>query len=131
MAETQRIKGEITVQFPFQLLNLNGREIDCYGSMRDAQRGAEGLAQGWSIVVQEHRFAPIPGTWSGHEICGVCGLMESRHDEFVPQTVTEDPVPYPTAKLPADPWGRLYPVLVCPECSVYVHDEAIHRRSHD
>ena len=129
-AETQRIKGEITVQYPFQLLNLNGKGVDCYLTMRDAQRSAEGLAPGWSIVVLEHRFAPIPGLWGNPEeqMCGVCGLLESRHDEFTPQTVTSDPVPFPRVQLPQDPWRQLEPVAVCPECSAFVHDEAVHRR---
>lgn len=131
-AETQRIKGDITVQFPFQLLNLNGAEVDCYRSMRDAQRGAEGLADGWSIVVQEHRFDPIAGLWGSpqEQMCGVCGLLESWHDKFTPETVTQDPVPFPRVELPQDPWRRLLPIAVCPECSAYVHDEAVHRKSH-
>ena len=130
MAETQRIKGEITVQFPFQLLNLLGTEVDCYRSMRDAQRGAVGLAEGWRIIVTEHRFDPIPGVWGrpAEQMCGVCGLLESRHGEFEPQTVTQDPVPFPEVQLPMDPWRKLYPLKVCPHCSAFVHDEDVHRR---
>ena len=131
-AKTQRISGEITVQFPFQLLNLNRHEVDSYATMRDAMRGSEGLADGWSIIVTEHRFDPIPGHWGyqKEQMCGVCGLLESRHEEFVPQVVTQDPVPFPKVELPMDPWRKLYPLKVCPECSAYVHDEDVHRRSH-
>jgi hypothetical protein len=129
-AETQRIKGEILVQFPFQLLNLNGAEVDRYGTMKDAVRGAEGLADGWKIILQEHLFAVIPGYWGiGEEqMCGVCGLVKSQHDAFVPQEILQDPVPFPKVQLPQDPWRQLYPLAVCPHCSAYVHDEAVHRK---
>lgn len=87
--ETQRIKGEITVQFPFLLRDVNGKEIDRYRTMSDAQYGAVGLADGWIVIVQEHLFEPIPGYWGMFEekMCGVCGLLKSRHDTFVSQEV--------------------------------------------
>lgn len=97
-AETQRISGEITVQYPFLLRDVTGKEIDRYPTMSDAEYGATGLADGWIVIVQEHLFAPIPGYWGMFEekMCGICGLLKSRHDTFVSQEVFQAEKDKPT-----------------------------------